>query len=88
MKTIDIKDVIDIPDEYYSVTQPKLYISDEIKKGLDIQGLSVHKLASNIGMEHSQIIEVTSGATYNIETLLKVLDGLDLEIVLQQKKKL
>ncbi|GAB6464060.1 hypothetical protein bcgnr5390_11550 [Bacillus luti] len=87
MKTIDIKDVIDIPDEYYSVTQPKLYISDEVKKCLDKQDLSVSKLASNIGMEDPQIIEVTSGANYNIETLLKVLDGLDIEIVLQQKKK-
>lgn len=87
MKTIDIKDVIDIPDEYYSVTQPKLHISDEVKKCMDKQELSVDKLASNIGMEHSQIIEVTSGMNYNIETLLKVLDGLDIEIALQQKKK-
>lgn len=87
MKTIDIKDVIDIPDEYYSVTQPKLYISDEIKKSMDKQDLSVDKLASDIGMEHSQIISVTSGTNNNIETLLKVLDGLDLEIALQPKKK-
>ena len=85
MKTMNIEDVLDVPKEYYSVSQPKLKITQAIKEQLDTKPLSVRGLGEKIGMKHPQIIRVTSGQNYNIDTLLKILDGLDLEITIQPK---
>ena len=86
-KTMSIHDILDVPKEYHSISRPKLNISKAIKEEIEKKGLSVRGLAENVGMKHPQIVRVTSGENYNIETLLKVLDGLDLELVVQPKSK-
>lgn len=82
----DISELMDIPKEYYSISVSKLNITREIKEGLEKKNLSVRKLAKNIGLQHPQIVRVTSANNYNIDTLLKILDGLDLEIEIKPKK--
>lgn len=63
----------------------KLEISNVIKSTTKEKGLTVRSLAEQIGMKHPQIIRVTSGQNYNIDTLLKILDGLDLEIKIKRR---
>lgn len=63
----------------------KLEISSVIKERMKEKGLTVRSLAEQIGMKHPQIIRVTSGQNYNIDTLLKILDGLDLEINIKRR---
>lgn len=86
IKVHDLHDLINVPQEYYSISIPKLEITHRIKEALGERNLSVRKLAEKAGMKHPQIIRVTSGENYNIETLLRILDALDLEIVLQERK--
>ncbi|MBD8497890.1 helix-turn-helix domain-containing protein [Paenibacillus arenosi] len=81
----DLQNLIDVPREYYSISIPKMEITRCIKNELGERNLSIRKLADEVGMKHPQIIRVTSGENYNIETLLKILDALDLEIVLQKR---
>ncbi|AOZ94899.1 helix-turn-helix domain-containing protein [Paenibacillus crassostreae] len=78
---------LNVPDEYYAISVPKMEIIQTIKDRLVERNLSVRKLAVTIGMKHPQIVRVTSGENYNIETLLKILDALELEIVVQDKSK-
>lgn len=87
MKNEKIEELMAVPMEYESISIPKLSISKEIKNGLSNKGISIRKLAENIGMKHPQIVRVTSAENYNIDTLLKILDGLDLEVVIKKKNK-
>lgn len=63
----------------------KLEISKVIKEAMQEQNLTVRSLAEKIEMKHPQIIRVTGGQNYNIDTLMKILDGLDLEIEIKKK---
>ncbi|WP_405117639.1 helix-turn-helix transcriptional regulator [Paenibacillus sp. FSL H8-0317] len=81
----NLHDLINVPPEYYSISIPKLEITHGIKEALRERNMSVRKLADKVGVKHPQIIRVTSGENYNIETLLRILDVLDLEIVLQKR---
>jgi len=81
----DLRD-LNVPKEYYSLSLPKMQITRCIKESLEAKQLTVRKLAEYVGMKHPQIVRVTSGENYTIETLLKILDALDLEIVIQHKK--
>ncbi|AMK71536.1 MULTISPECIES: helix-turn-helix domain-containing protein [Bacillus] len=83
-----ISDIMDIPEDYNKLSIPKLKITHKIKEGLDKKELSIRKLAQNIGLKHPQIVRVTSAKNYNIDTLLKILDGLDLEIEIKPKNKI
>lgn len=83
----DLKDIMDVPVEFYSISEPKLKISVAIKDGLNENGLSIRALGEKISMKHPQIVRVTSGENYNIDTLLKILDGLDLEVVVRKKNQ-
>lgn len=66
----------------------KLNISFKIKKELQKRKISIRQLAENIGLKHPQIVRITNADNnYNINTLLKILDGLDLEITIQNKNK-
>ncbi|MGD6969367.1 hypothetical protein ACQCVP_23570 [Rossellomorea vietnamensis] len=87
IETYDISELMDIPDDYYTISVPKLEITQKIKEGLNTKDLSIRKLADNIGLKHPQIIRVTSANNYNIDTLLKILNGLDMEIVIRPKNK-
>lgn len=86
MEFQDISDIMEIPEDYYKISVPKLKITKQIKEGLENKDLSVRKLGENIGLKHPQIIRVTSANNYNIDTLLKILDGLDLEIEIKPRK--
>lgn len=85
MEVRNISDIMDIPEDYNKLSIPKLKISYEIKEGLERKGISIRKLAENIGLKHPQIVRVTSAKNYNVDTLLKILDGLDLEIEIKNK---
>ncbi|MFJ7941101.1 XRE family transcriptional regulator [Peribacillus sp. NPDC096622] len=82
----DISEIMDIPEEYYVTSVSKLKISEKIKERIEQKQLSIRKLSKNIGLKHPQIIRVTSAKNYNIDTLLKILDGLDLEIEIKVKE--
>lgn len=84
---LNIEDIMDVPDEYYSISVPKLKIINAIKEGLDKNKLSVRKLAEKVNLKHHQIIRVTNGLNYNVDTLLKILDGLDLEIEIKPRNE-
>jgi len=87
-KKHDISDLIDIPDEYYYITVPKQKISEAVREGMHNKHLSLRKAADKIeGMSFTQIARITSGENYNIDTLLKVLNVLDLEIQIKPKDK-
>lgn len=87
-KKYDISDIIDIPDEYYYITVPKQKISEAVREGMHNKHLSLRKTADKIeGMSFPQIARITSGENYNIDTLLKVLNVLDLEIQIKPKDK-
>ncbi|MEK3865837.1 helix-turn-helix transcriptional regulator [Paenibacillus sp. FSL H7-0716] len=67
-------------------TFPKVEISKSIKKSLEFNEISIRKLAEMTGMKHPQIVRITSGDTnYNIDTLIKILDVLDLKLVVCEK---
>ena len=88
IKTVDISDYITLPDEIVSVSKPKVDISKSIEEECKAQNISIRKLADKVGLKHPQIVRVTSGDhNYNIETLLKILNGLDLEIQIVAKNR-
>jgi predicted XRE-type DNA-binding protein len=85
MKTEDIKNIMEKPKEYFSISKPKLQITETIKKELDGQNISIRGLAKKIGVQHPQVLRITGCQNYTIDNLLKILDGLDLEIVIKKK---
>lgn len=82
---ISLSDAVDIPDEYYSVVVPKMEIVKAIENAISEKKISIRKLAAQIGWKHPQVIRITSGENYNIDSLLKLLDALDLKIVIEKK---
>lgn len=87
IKTVSIEDYIDLPSEVESIAKPKIEISKIVSQTCKQRNISIRELAKKVGLKHPQIIRITSGdANYNIDTLLKILDGLDLEISLKPKK--
>lgn len=85
-EVVNLENFIDDLEEIKILAKPKIEISKAIVKNAKDQGLSIRKLAKNVGLTHSQLVRITSGDyNYNIETLLKVLNGLDLEIVLKKR---
>lgn len=87
MKEMDISEIMDIPKDYYILSEPKFYISKQIEQALNEKEMSLRQLAKEINMHHPQIVRVTSIKNYNIDTLLRILDGLDLEIVVKRKNE-
>lgn len=64
----------------------KEHISKAIKHTLQIRGLTLRTLSEKIdGISHPQIHRITKGQNYNIDTLIKVLDSLNLEIQIKEK---
>jgi len=71
---------------HYAVELPKKRLAKDIKHYMNIDGWSLRKLADQIeGISHTQIQRVTSSKNYTLETLLKILDALNLEIELKRK---
>jgi DNA-binding phage protein len=82
----DLKDVMTVPDSYSSVVIPKLNIVKSIKTELEQTNLSIRQLANKSGMKHQQILRVLSGENYNIETLMRILNALNLELKIENRK--
>ncbi|MCI3921352.1 helix-turn-helix transcriptional regulator [Paenibacillus sp. TRM 82003] len=74
-----------LSSDFYSVFESKQRIIHSIKTKIDKHNITVRRLAEQSGMKHPQVIRVTSGENYNIETLIKILDALDLEIIIKEK---
>lgn len=62
-------------------------IGEIIKKKRNAMGLSRDKLASKTGITPKSIISVESGSLPSTRTLLKLLDALDLEMKIVDKKE-
>lgn len=85
-KNISLEDFLDLPDDIALISKAKVNISKIIAEQCKVQNISIRKLAKNVGLKHPQIIRITSGdANYNIDTLLKVLIGLNLEVEIKPK---
>lgn len=81
------KEFGEIPREYYVVEVPKLEISEDIRQAIRESGLSLRRTAEKTkGLSYSQIARITAGENYTIDTLLKVLDVLDLRIKIEKRK--
>lgn len=65
--------------------QMKANISAVIKETLKEKDVSIRSLAKNVDMKHPQILRITKGDNYTMDTLARVLVGLDLEIVVRPK---
>lgn len=72
----------------FSSIETKRAIVKAIRNAIDEKPkLSIRQFAESVGMTHVQIIRITRGENYHIDTLLRVLDGLDLELVVQPRQK-
>lgn len=70
------------------VNAQKLYISYMLKERKQEKGLSVRDIADLIeNFSHPQFVRITKGENYNIDTLLKVLDVLGLEIDIKERTR-
>lgn len=88
MKKMNIEDVLEVSKDYYVTSVPKFEISKALKEQLDNKGKTIRGLAKEVGMKHHQIIRVTSGENYTVNTLLRILDGLDMELVARPKQEM
>lgn len=98
-KQINIEDIFDksILNNIYlkAIEQPKSKISQIIKQEIKNKNLSLRKLANMINQKgdkdyrisYSQICRITSGESYNVNSLFKILEALDLEINIVNKKE-
>ncbi|MBX9970700.1 hypothetical protein H7K06_24525 [Priestia aryabhattai] len=88
MSIKDLDNVLNIPKELKILEKEKLKISEEVYKQLKMRRLSMKKVSDNIeGLGVAQVSRIMNGENYNINTLLKVLDFLELEIKVVSKKK-
>ena len=86
-KSRSISEFVKVPDEYHYMKVPKQLIAEEVRQGLKDKHLSLRKAANRVeGMSFPQIARITAGENYNIDTLLKVLNILDLEIKIVPRK--
>lgn len=76
-----------ITKERYEMKHPrKTYIAKAVKYEIRRKGSSLRRLADHIEeMSYPQIHRITSEQNYNIDTLLKVLDALNLDIIIKEK---
>lgn len=83
-----LNNTLNLPKEYYSIDTPKRVIALSIKNQIKSKNLSLRKVAANIeNFHHPQIMRITRRENYNIDTLLKVLDELDLELKIVPKNE-
>lgn len=65
----------------------KKMIGEMVKDGIKENGTSIRQFAETVKMNHPQVFKILKGErNYNIDTLLTVLDALNLEIVIQKKE--
>jgi HTH-type transcriptional regulator / antitoxin HipB len=72
---------------FQAIVLPKLQISEVIKNELKKNGYTFRDFADTVDdFSYTQLSRVTSSGNYTIETLLKVLYGLNYEIVLRKRE--
>lgn len=72
--------------EEVAALEVKTSISEVIKNAMQEQNVSIRGLSARVGMKHPQIVRITKCENYTIDTLVKVLDGLNLEVIVQPKR--
>lgn len=68
-----------------AIEQTKQEISEALKEALVQEGISIRKLAHNVGMQHPQVLRITGGDNYTINNLVKILDGAGLRLKIEKK---
>lgn len=64
----------------------KKMIGEVVKDEIEANGTTIRHFAEIVEMKHPQVHKILGGKrNYNIDTLLRILDALDLEIVIQKK---
>lgn len=82
----ELSKVMDIPKDYYAIQLPKRLIAHKVKETLKQKNLTYREACENIdNFSYTQLSRITCATNYNIETLLKALDALGLEIEIKQK---
>lgn len=72
--------------EFLLLQVPKLKIADLVKEQLQEKNLTYRQAAEKIDdFSYTQLSRITTGANYTIDTLLKALDCLDLELEVKKK---
>ncbi len=85
---ISIKELLNLSDEDQQLLEQKRQISEKVWSELNERGLSIRQTALNIeGIGAAQVSRVLHGENYNIETLLKILNYLDLKLEVLPRKK-
>ena len=85
-KKRDLNKHIEFPKEYYAIEVPKQNIARAIREQLKEKDLTYRKAAGLMDdLNFTHFTRVTSGTNYTIDTLLKTLFVLDLELVLKKK---
>lgn len=64
----------------------KHHIAEMVKAELAVRNLSIREFEGIIGENRQKIMRVTNENNYNIDTLVKILDELDLELTITNKK--
>jgi transcriptional regulator with XRE-family HTH domain len=81
-----LRETIVVSGEFDRLDEQKLIISSAIYEKMKEKELSVRKLAKNIdGIGSAQISRILNGKNYNITTILKILDYLELELYIKKK---
>jgi transcriptional regulator with XRE-family HTH domain len=81
-----LRETIKVSGEFDRLDEQKLIISSAIYEKMKEKELSVRKLAKNIdGIGSAQISRILNGKNYNITTILKILDYLELELYIKKK---
>lgn len=88
MNNYESSGLLDIPREYHAIQLPKKKISNLVKQTLKDRELTYRQACERIeGLNYTQLSRVTSGTNYTIDTLLTVLDVLDIELEVKKKKE-
>jgi transcriptional regulator with XRE-family HTH domain len=83
-----LKEFLKVSDEFDRLDKQKLIISSIIFEKMKEKELSIRKLAQNIeGVGPAQISRILHGENYNIMTLLKILDFLELDLDFKDRVK-
>lgn len=73
--------------DFMVLAKPKLRISRAITDAMKEEEVSMRQLAESVGnMKHPQIHRITSGKNYNIDSLLKIMNELGLELLVRKKQ--
>ncbi|MEH7490449.1 helix-turn-helix domain-containing protein [Priestia megaterium] len=85
----NFSDIVSTDLDYERLYVPKQKIARNLRNFIKVKGLSIRKLANQMDdVNYSQIVRITTTKNYNIDTLLKILDELDLEIEIKPRKKI